>query len=607
MSSFATAMDVDSPRAPPPLLPPASSEVVVESCIGSLNFDSFFSRPDLYKRPTFLQRQNTAASIISDIGGDASAQSALHDTDEEPTRRRRLPLADVSPQCGSPKMTTGLFAPAGSSMEEECDQMLDKVALRLSKSCKMEQEDDCMWSMDDHEDTRSPMPIAVAAEMENLPANIKPAQALPVPVPLSRATPRKTTSSAEKTRPKITHYFSSNEVSNGAIPCTQPARPVCPVRASTTSTLPGSSGIPRPSRIDFNVAKPNAWRPKPKRKSNDISQSPAVPPRQGQTYDDQSAPAFTKFDLQQPLTKKSLSSWLYQKPSSQPIKPTRLFTRQKRRSLPEQDTPTLARRHTSNNMSSNESTPRSSPKGTPSHTSFTSRIPRPPVGIDITIENIDDLEDPAGDDDDMDSADLLGVDHPIHCDPLSPTRNVVSISRRKYTRAATAPSISQLCASPNLSPIQLFPSLDSDDMPIPMSTSKHENPKYTCPIADIQEGELLAATSSLLRPTTASSYQFAIPVNHGPRPLSTTTPTPTSGTPLMNLPMRTPSPCGARRCAATPVDVPSRRGALMRPSSLSLIKSGDLAASPDSLQIITALSCGYGTGVFKQPDRNPFL
>ncbi|KND01387.1 uncharacterized protein SPPG_03198 [Spizellomyces punctatus DAOM BR117] len=73
------------------------------------------------------------------------------------------------------------------------------------------------------------------------------------------------------------------------------------------------------------------------------------------------------------------------------------------------------------------------------------------------------------------------------------------------------------------------------------------------------------------------------------------------------MPMRTPSPSGARKCAAIPIDVPSRRGQLMRPAPLSLITGDDLAASPDSLQIISALNCGYGANVFKQPDRNPFL
>ncbi|KAJ3188701.1 hypothetical protein HDU85_004415 [Gaertneriomyces sp. JEL0708] len=74
-----------------------------------------------------------------------------------------------------------------------------------------------------------------------------------------------------------------------------------------------------------------------------------------------------------------------------------------------------------------------------------------------------------------------------------------------------------------------------------------------------------------------------------------------------SMPTRTPSPTAARRCSAAPVDVPGKRGHLMRPTNLGFITGHDMAASPDSLQIITALNCGYSTDVFKPQDRNPFL
>ncbi|KAJ3154268.1 hypothetical protein HDU89_008335 [Geranomyces variabilis] len=83
--------------------------------------------------------------------------------------------------------------------------------------------------------------------------------------------------------------------------------------------------------------------------------------------------------------------------------------------------------------------------------------------------------------------------------------------------------------------------------------------------------------------------------------------------------LRTPSPARPARHAASaaaarpnsnvsgPIEVPSRKNRLMRPMPMALITSNDIAASPDSLNLIAALQCGYTAAAFKCPDRNPFL
>ncbi|KAI8921075.1 hypothetical protein DFJ77DRAFT_148132 [Powellomyces hirtus] len=73
--------------------------------------------------------------------------------------------------------------------------------------------------------------------------------------------------------------------------------------------------------------------------------------------------------------------------------------------------------------------------------------------------------------------------------------------------------------------------------------------------------------------------------------------------------MRTPSPARTRGRSnlSRPIDMPDRKGRLMRPVPMALIKGTDMAASPDSVQLLAALNCGYSAAAFKQPDRNPFL
>ncbi|KAJ3156854.1 hypothetical protein HDU86_003389 [Geranomyces michiganensis] len=83
--------------------------------------------------------------------------------------------------------------------------------------------------------------------------------------------------------------------------------------------------------------------------------------------------------------------------------------------------------------------------------------------------------------------------------------------------------------------------------------------------------------------------------------------------------LRTPSPARPARHAASastaepfrtasgPIDMPTRKGRLMKPMPMALITGNDIAASPDSLNLIAALQCGYTAAAFKCPDRNPFL
>ncbi|KAJ3177720.1 hypothetical protein HDU87_004242 [Geranomyces variabilis] len=80
--------------------------------------------------------------------------------------------------------------------------------------------------------------------------------------------------------------------------------------------------------------------------------------------------------------------------------------------------------------------------------------------------------------------------------------------------------------------------------------------------------------------------------------------------------LRTPSPARDAKHAASaaadrpsrnvagPIAVPSRKSRLMRPMPMALITSNDVAASPDSLNLIAALRCGYTAAAFKGPDRN---
>ncbi|KAJ3177118.1 hypothetical protein HDU87_004610 [Geranomyces variabilis] len=68
-----------------------------------------------------------------------------------------------------------------------------------------------------------------------------------------------------------------------------------------------------------------------------------------------------------------------------------------------------------------------------------------------------------------------------------------------------------------------------------------------------------------------------------------------------------PNTASSSSSSSQPIDVPSRKNRLMKPMPMGLITGKSVAASPDSLNLIAALQCGYTAAAFKCPDRNPFL
>ncbi|KAI8819449.1 uncharacterized protein EV422DRAFT_113212 [Fimicolochytrium jonesii] len=563
-------------------------------------FAAFFNRPTIvYTRPAFVheQQQPLHKSVSTPVSQHHTQQQQYHAAETRTpfqqappntttnNHRYRSPASPDDESEARPAFPPSEVPSPDASLPVQqgpVDGILENVAFKLSCS-KLTESEEGLWDMDDA--TTMPPSVNALAALHNVAASedVSPPKESSRKGPYAVRRSRKPLDDGNNR--KITTFFSPT-------PAGLSSSALAPKPVNVLANLTAKR-VNNPGTLDFAVTKPRLIRHK--RKSNDLCSTPAV--QRTEQKVSRIASRASAMDVVVIESKTVVAEPSAPEPATAlPTATASVFT--KPTALPKPTANNRSRLNISalSSMSSwqfkkpiavSVSTVSGIPRPRPFVRAQTANGPldfcvdkKPPSDVRRSRENSteEDCVSLVNEEQEVSEDDAMEDDDDVDAHQRSPTaRRCGAGARPRYTRSSTVPII-KVCSPPSF------------DIFAPGAMSEGGG-KLRQMMVD--------ADLSCSPPSISSASATS--------PMGLKTPSPTRS--------RT-SPAALATIAVTQaVDVPhhtslaaaSRRNRLMRPVSMTWIKGADMAASPDSVQLLAALNRGCSTALFKGPDRNPFL